>query len=81
MNPSFSKTHDVLNATSPSSITIGLMEEECPMGTVPIRRLTKEERTRAETSFREQFQDSYTYSTQAGEQPKLLVSFTVLLLE
>lgn len=79
MNPSFSKTHDVLNATSPSTITIGLMEEECPTGTVPIRRVTKEERTRAETSFREQFQDSY--STQAGEQPKLLVSFTVLLLE
>ncbi|XP_050365457.1 uncharacterized protein LOC126783981 [Argentina anserina] len=71
MSPSFSQKHDVQNiATSSSSITIEMIQEGCPRGTVPIRRGAKEELTTAKTSFREQFPNFTTQS--ADDQPKLL---------
>ncbi|XP_004309309.1 PREDICTED: uncharacterized protein LOC101312688, partial [Fragaria vesca subsp. vesca] len=74
MEPSFSQNLDVQIATSPSTVTIGLTEEGCLKGTVPILRVTKEELiTRGETSFRKQF-PYYNYSTDAGDdQPNKLI--------
>ncbi|KAJ7969830.1 Protein of Unknown Function (DUF239) [Quillaja saponaria] len=64
----------VINATnagssSSKSIAIGLKELACPIGTVPIRRTTKEELSRAKASFREQFQRSIS---EAGPAPRLM---------
>ena len=75
MNPSFSHPY-VPNTTSLSNVTIGLIEEGCPTGTVPIRRVSKEKQPSAKISFGEQFPN---YTTQIlDDQPKLMVGFTNL---
>ncbi|XP_031284653.1 uncharacterized protein LOC116143342 [Pistacia vera] len=52
-----------------SSVYIGL-DDECPSGTVPIRRTTKEELLRAKTSFRKLFPSFYQANADDIIKPK-----------
>lgn len=77
MRTSFNQKPDVSKSTgtSPSSNTMDAgLDDECPSGTVPIRRTTKEELVTAETQFREHFKGSFPVN--ADELAKLIVSYT-----
>ncbi|XP_031258359.1 uncharacterized protein LOC116116437 [Pistacia vera] len=70
--PSFAQNSSNARASRPSGISsvhIGL-DDECPSGTVPIRRTTKEELLRAKTSFRKLFPSFYQANADNIIKPK-----------
>ena len=66
MKPSFALKNKELekNSSSSNSLLFGL-KEACPSGTVPIRRVTQEEKLRAEAAF---LQHSQLFSSSSSPQ-------------
>lgn len=56
MRPTSSQQRQVSKKGSPSNIRSYGLKKECPQGTVPIRRTTKEEQFQAKALFRQHFQ-------------------------